>query len=383
MITSRGVAVREEVDILEDIVTDLSAEFPNMSKESNNVLMVLAKILSREISNNENNRLEAYNNAYVASAIGIHLDKAVQTAGLTRVHGTNSYGICTFTKDEKFAKVTIPPNSQIESGDFKFITLNTSFITITDDPVEIEVKSELAGSKYNLPQESTFTTVVDIRGLKSIKNKAEFAGGTDAETDQALRARYYNFISSFSNSSLNGIISEMSRLEDVTRVTGRENNTDDDLNGLPPHSFELFVEGSTTSIIADKLFKTKPAGIATHGTISHTINYENNDYVIKFSRFDKQNVYYNIELRTIIGASTQEIEKQIKEVLTVFTSSSTTINHSEIVGTLYNNVKGISAITKLKFGLSSNPQTDDEISVEVGKAFFTDDSKIEISFTVR
>lgn len=383
MITDKGTAIRDEVDILDNIVTDLSAEFPNMSKESNNVLMVLAKILSREISNNENNRLEAYNNAYVASAIGIHLDKAVQTVGLTRVHGTNSYGICTFTKDDKVPKVTIPPSTPIESGDLKFITLNTSFITISDKPVEIEVKSQLAGSEYNLPKESTFTPIIDIRGLKSIKNKAEFAGGTDTETDQALRARYYNFIHSFSNSSLNGIISEMSRLEDVTRVTGRENNTDTELNGLPPHSFELFIEGSTTSIIADKIFRTKPAGIQTHGTIKHTIHYQNNDYDIKFSRFDRQNVYYVIELRTVIGASTSDMEKQVKEVLTVFTSSSTTISHSEVVGALYNNVKGIAAITQLKFGTTPNPQTDDEISVDVGKAFFTDDTKIDVSFVVK
>ena len=383
MITDKGVGIRDEVDIFENIMTDLSAEFPNMSKESNNVLTILARILSREISNNENNRLEAYNNAYVSSAVGLHLDKAVQTVGITRVHGTNSYGIGIFTKDDKANKVTIPPQTLIESGDLKFITLNTSFITISGTPVEIEIKSESAGSQYNLPKGSTFTPVIDVRGLKSIKNKEKLAGGTDTETDQSLRARYYNFINSFSNSSLNGVISEMSRLEDVTRVAGRENNTDVSLNGLPPHSFELFIEGSTTSIIADKIFKTKPAGIQTYGRISHTINYENNDYEIKFSRFDRQNVYYSIELRTAIGVSTSDMEKQIKDVLKVFTSTSSTISHSEVVGALYNNVKGISAILNLKFGLKPNPQTDDDISVDIGHAFYTDDDKIEVSFTVK
>ena len=380
MITNKGIKVRDEVDIFESILDDLSTEFPNMSKEANNALVVLARILSREISNNENNRLEAYNNAYVSSAIGIHLDKAVQTIGLSRTHGTSSYGICTFTKDSKVSKVTIPPNTQIESEDLQFITLNTSFITISEESVDIEVKSIDAGKKYNLPQHSNFNTVIDIRGLKSISNKKAFEGGTDTETDQALRTRYYQFVNAFSNSSLNGIISEMSRLKDVTRVSGRENNTDSEFEGLPPHSFELYVEGSTPSLIAEKIFSIKPAGIQTHGDFSHTLNYANNDYVIKFSRFDKQNVYYVIELKTAIGASTQDIEKLIKQALASYTSSSKTINHSEIVGALYNNVKGISAITKLKFGLTPNPETDNELIAPIGSVFFTDDTKIEVSF---
>lgn len=383
MIVSKGIRIRDEADILENIIGDLSAEFPNMSKESNNALIVLAKVLSREISNNENNRLEAYNNAYVATSIGLHLDKAVQTVGLSRVYGTSSYGVCTFTKDSKVNKVVIPPNTPIESGDLQFVTLNTSFITIPPEGVDIEVKSSGAGTEYNLPKESTFTPVIDIRGLKEIKNKKEFLGGTDTETDQALRARYYQFINSFSNSSLNGIISEVSRLEDVTRVSGRENNTDVEFQGLPPHSFELYVEGSTTSIIADKIFRTKPAGIQTHGDVSHTISYENNDYEIKFSRFDRQNVFYSIELRTVVGASTSEIEQQIIETLKVFTSSNKTINHSEVVGALYNNIKGIAAITKLFFGLKENPKDDKELVSDVGTVFFTDDSKIDVSFVVK
>ena len=383
MITEKGIKIRDEVDIFDSIVNDFATEFPNMSKESNNALIVLARILSREISNNENNRLEAYNNAYVTSAIGTHLDKAVQTVGLTRIHGTNSYGVCTFKKDPKFSKITIPPNTQIESGELQFVTINNSFVTIFGESADIEVRSLYAGKEYNLPQQSKFNTVIDIRGLKEITNAKEFSGGTNTETDQMLRNRYYNFINAFSNASLNGIISEMSKLEDVTRVSGRENNTDSPVAGLPPHSFELYIEGSTPSIIAEKIFSIKPAGIKTHGDISQTISYAGNDYEIKFSKFDKNNVYYNIEIKTAIGVSTSDIEEKIKQSLITYTSSSKTINHSNIVGALYNSVDGISAITKLKFGLTPNPQADDEITASIGTIFFTDETKIEVSFALR
>lgn len=382
MISKKGFTVREETDIQNAILDDLAVEFPNMSKERNNALVVLANILSREISNNENNRLEAYNNAYVATATGIHLDRAVLTAGVQRIYGTSSYGVCKFTK-ESGQNVVIPPSILIESEDLKFITLNTSFVTVTDEGVDIEVKSIETGDIYNLTAGSTFKPVINIRGLKSITNTKNLEGGTNTETDQQLRARYYSLINSVSNCSLNGIIALVARLQDVTRVGGRENVQDVESNGLPPHSFELFIEGSSQSILAKYIQTIKPAGIQTHGSITENVVYEGYTYPIKFSRFNKQNVYYKLNIRTTVGTSTETLEQKIKESLIRYTQINEVINHSEIVGNLYNTVEGIASIKELKFGQETNPQGDSELVAGSGIAFFTDESKIEITFTTR
>lgn len=366
-------------DYLERIIAKIQSQFPNMSNSSNNLAIVLSRVLSEILEENDSIRAEGYNNVYVATATGTHLDKAVSIGGVERRFGTRSYGKIQVTKEENAPSISIAPNTLIESGDIKFYTINKAYIPInTNSPVDIEIASVQTGLSQNITQGSTFVPVVAIRGLKQMICTEGTFGGTDTESDQELRRRYYLTIGAYSNSSLNGIISEVAKMNDVVRVSGRENNTDATVNGLPPHSFEIFCEGASNESIAQKIFDVKPAGIQTHGSVKVTIPFNNNNYDISFSRFDKQAVYYKLTVKPSIGVSGSAVENDIKRALIDYTGASTRINHSELVGYLYNNVRGIASLNNIKFGHNSNPTTDTELVVEAGKTFFTDSDKINI-----
>lgn len=375
-----GYRLTTSDDYLESIIGDMQNEFPNMSNSSNNFAVVLARILSKALEENDSIRGEGYNNVYVATAVGRHLDKAVAIGGVSRRYGTKSYGKIKVTKSSDISSISIPPGTIIESGNVQYLTNNTGYVPISSsEPVEIEIVSILAGADKNVPPESIFTPVVSIRGLDKMICEDGTYGGTDTESDQELRRRYYLTISSYSNSSLNGIISEVAKIDDVVRVSGRENNTDDELNGLPPHSFEIYCEGGADSEIAETIFYVKPAGIQTYGNVSKEIFFRNNTYNISFSRYTKEIIYYKLTVRPNIGATTTDLEKDIKNAIINYTASSTKINQSELIGYLYNNVTGISSLSNIAFGFSPEPDSAEEIVIDVGKSFNTDEEKIELS----
>lgn len=375
-----GYRLTTSDDYLESIIGDMQNEFPNMSNSSNNFAVVLARILSKALEENDSIRGEGYNNVYVATAVGRHLDKAVAIGGVSRRYGTKSYGKIKVTKSSDVSSISIPPSTIIESGNVQYLTNNTGYVPISSsEPVEIEIVSILAGADKNVPPESVFTPVVSIRGLDKMICEDGTYGGTDTESDQELRRRYYLTISSYSNSSLNGIISEVAKIDDVVRVFGRENNTDDELNGLPPHSFEIYCEGGADSEIAETIFYVKPAGIQTYGNVSKEIFFHNNTYNISFSRYTKEIIYYKLTVRPNIGAATTELENDIKNAIINYTASSTKINQSELIGYLYNNVTGISSLSNIAFGFSPEPDSAEEIVADVGKSFNTDEEKIELS----
>lgn len=375
-----GYRLTTSDDYLESIIGDLQNEFPNMSNSSNNFAVVLARILSKALEENDSIRGEGYNNVYVATAVDRHLDKAVAIGGISRRYGTKSYGKVKITKTSDIPSISIAPNTIIESGDVQYLTNNNGYVPIdSNSPVEVEVVSILTGSNQNVPPGSTFTPVVSIRGLDKIICEDGTSGGTDTESDQELRRRYYLTIGSYSNSSLNGIISEVAKVDDVVRVSGRENNTDATIDGVPPHSFEIFCEGGSDSDIAETIFYVKPAGIQTYGNVKVDIPFNNNTYKISFSRFTKQTVYYKLTVKPNIGVATTTLESDMKKAMATYTASSTKINHSELVGYLYNNVKGIGSLSDIKFGFSPNPTTDTELVVTAGKTFYTSDDKIAIT----
>ena len=379
-LTKNGYKVTTSGDYLERIVSDLNTEFPNMSNSSNNFAIVLSRIIAELLEENDSIRAEGYNNVYVSTAVGEHLSKVVNIGGISRRYGTRSYGKIKVTKKKDSNGIYIAPETLIESGKFKFITLNKGYIPITtDSPVEIEISSIEVGEDQNITDNSIFTPVVNINGLdKMICEKGTF-GGTNTETDAELRERYYRIISSYKNASLPGIISQILQVDDVIRCTGRENNGDTiDSNGLPPHSFQIFCEGGSNSAIANKIFDVKPAGIHTHGDVVETINFNDVNYTIKFSRYKKQDIYYSLTIKPLVGGSSVQLESDIKKAIIDYTIKSSLINHSELVGYLYNNVKGIANMKNIKFGLSPNPQNDNEIVADIGSSFNTDTSKISI-----
>lgn len=146
------------------------------------------------------------------------------------------------------------------------------------------------------PVDSLTEIVTAVSGLSSVENKLAGTAGTDRESDSDLRTRRTRSLALPGSSTLEGLRAKL--LEDVDSVTDvaiYENATDGTVSGRPPHSFECLVLGGDQDEIAQAIWDNKPAGIATHGSVTRTVTDGQGDsHSVKFSRPTEVRVYVDI-----------------------------------------------------------------------------------------
>ena len=99
--------------------------------------------------------------------------------GIIKVTGTNG----TF----------IPKGSEVLSqGELVFYTLNDTWIE--NEEAIIEVEASNVGVDFNIIANSIDKFAKKIDGVSSVTNEEEFKEGTDAETDEELRERFFEVI---------------------------------------------------------------------------------------------------------------------------------------------------------------------------------------------
>lgn len=378
MINRRGYEVVSEEEYFNDIMSELKTVYPNMSDSPSNLLTVLARVMARNENARDYDRVESYSNAYVATATGQALSKAVRTAGIARISGTRAVGKVVITKDDNISQIIIPKNMVVLSGSLEYETTNKDAVIVNSDEFEIEIASVSVGSEYNIAVGSKFNPVLNIRGVKSISATTEIFGGTSVETDLALRKRYFERMNAYSNSSLNGIIDAVKSITDVFMVSGDENVEDVEVNGLKPHSFIVYVAGGTDSDIADTIFKTKPAGIQMNGNVEVEVVFSDKTHKILFSRFSNQEVYYKIEVAIDRSIAPSNFDEIIKNEIISYTNSNNKIVSYELTNYISQSIESVRGVKSLMFGLSPNPDSNEDLIAPSGLNFIANFDNIEV-----
>ncbi|MGL6098306.1 MAG: baseplate J/gp47 family protein, partial [Fusobacteriaceae bacterium] len=261
MINRNGYEVISEEDYYKEIMNEIKKQYPNMTEHPSNILVILARVLAKNENKRDYDRMESYSSAYIATATEKSLSKAVKIAGISRYSGTSAVGKIIITKAPEVEQLIIPKEMVIKSGINKYKTINSGAIILNDETLELEIVSSEIGMKYNISKESKFQTILNIMGIKNIVAKTNIEGGTDMESDAALRARYYARMNSTVNSSLKGVLDYVESVPDVVLVSGIENSSDSIKDGMAPHSISIFAEGATDYDVAKAIMNSKPAGI--------------------------------------------------------------------------------------------------------------------------
>lgn len=377
-IEQKGFSVVSEEEYYRTIIDELKKDFPNMSESPSNLLVILARILARNENMRDYDRVEAYSNAYVATATEQHLSKAVRTAGISRLLGTSAVGKVLITKSDDEPQVILPAQTELKCNNITYVTINTSAVIINSSSREIEIVSKEVGSEMNTPNGSKFTTVLNIKGVKDVVATTDISGGTDVESDADLRVRYFRRMSAYSNSSLKGIIDRVLSVPEVTICNGDENNTPNIVNGLMPHSFIIYANGGTEQAIAEAIMASKPAGIQTNGEIEKEVMIGDRSFPIRFSRFAENAVYYKVEIVIDRAMASPTIAEDVKQQIVDFTKANTSIINYELsteISQAFDEIKGVKS---LKFGLTPDPQISDDLVADIGRVFFTDIENIEV-----
>ena len=124
----------------------------------------------------------------------------------------------------------------------------------------------------------------------------------EGETDAEARKRLNLVTSSrgfFSYSAMEAAIREVPNAD---RVMFRVNDGDEETDGIPPHSLAVYVMNGNAGKIAEAIWRNKPPGIGTSGTVSRTVTDDQGiTHTVRFNRPMLQMLFFYITLRTYEG----------------------------------------------------------------------------------
>ena len=127
---------------------------------------------------------------FLEDATNEFLDKKVHDFGIYRKLGTSATGSIKVTGVNG---THIPKGSEVLSqGELVFYTLHDAWIE--EEEAIIEVEASNVGTDFNIIPNSIDKFAKKIEGVSSVTNEEEFKGGTDTETDEELRERFFEII---------------------------------------------------------------------------------------------------------------------------------------------------------------------------------------------
>lgn len=154
-------------------------------KSEGYLLYELTEAIGQEMDECDDTITEAENKLDVDNLTGDELTKFVfQRKGISRKEATYATGT-----------VTVQGSGTVSTGDLFETENGVQFAANTDtevqDTAEIEVTAKVAGNAGIVGAESITQMPVTISGISSCTNDDPTSGGYDAESDDALRERYY------------------------------------------------------------------------------------------------------------------------------------------------------------------------------------------------
>lgn len=150
-----------------------------------------------------------------------------------------------------------------------------------------------------VPSGSLNVIETPVSGLNQSTNISDGVTGRDIETDAELRQRRLNSLQIGSAGTIDAIRSFIEQnVSDVSAVFVYENRTDlTDVEGRPPHSIEVVVDGGDDNEIAQAIWDTKPGGIQTYsdtGDSGDATDANGDNQIMNFTRPSSLDMYVEV-----------------------------------------------------------------------------------------
>ncbi len=265
------------------------------------------------------------------TALGIAVKLASQS--VENWQGIVSAGLLVFERtDRRYGGIVVP---------------NEAFtVTQVGTPIRFDCE-EYGDIEPLLNSVTTINTNYD--GWHSVSNESAAYVGRDYETVDEVRQRYASAVFRNSVGMVESIKAALLELQDVTSVTIYENRTDEEVDGMKPHSYHAIVFGGDDEKIARTLLDVAPLGIDSNGDILVYIeDSEGAMEKIYFSRPHEVPIY----VKAIIKEYDEEVLPgdaidKIKDIIVAQIgklSMGNDVIYQRLIGPIYNGVDGISYV---------------------------------------
>lgn len=161
----------------------------NVDKREGSFLNDMASPLSYELAKFYIEQQDLVNMAFVKNGYFNYLDIKCEEYGISRKQGTKSVGEVIFTGENG---TLISNGTILVADDLYFVVLNDA--TIAENQAELVVEALEVGKQYNLSANTKLTATEPINGVNDIYVKSNFENGTDVESDEDLRERFFTTI---------------------------------------------------------------------------------------------------------------------------------------------------------------------------------------------
>lgn len=314
---------------------------------------------------------DCYYSRFPQTASGLALDRLCTFVGISRNPATPARHNVKFSGTVDY---TIPAGTLVRTVDnIEFFTVNDATIAAAEvgdetGSVVTTVECTESGVIGNVKVGSINTLVVNPSpNISGIEHTAIVEWGQPQETDTELRERFTATVSIQGSGTINSIAAAVLAVQNVDNVLIIENNTNQTVDGRPPHSFEVFVVAPTTKNqeIADAIFAKKPIGIKAVGDIECSVtDYSGTEHSIYFSRTTETSIYVSIKIKTnnlYESDGADQIKAAIVNHINELSNGEDVIL-SSLYGYIYG-INGVTEVTELKLSTDGTTYTTSNITI--------------------
>jgi hypothetical protein len=224
-------------------------------------------------------------------------------------------------------------------------------------------------------------------------NPLDVTTGRNLETDADFRVRRDNLLRAQGEATIEAILADILSVTGVDEAVVYENVTEfTDVDGRPPHSIEVIIEGADPDTDLDErvglaLFATKAAGINTHrevgaqGRTETVTDSQGIDHTINFNRSLEVDIYIIIDVDVISGDYAGDAAVQAALVAQGADYSIGEDVVAEANKAAAFDVNGVYDITDYKIGTAPAPTLGDNIVIDIREIADFDTSRITVNST--
>jgi uncharacterized phage protein gp47/JayE len=284
-----------------------------------------------------------YNQFSPATAVGTGLSSVVKINGIAREVSSDSTAPVLFTGQNGTQLINPIVGDNLNLGtQWQFLgTIDIPGAGSVTQSVTCTTPGAVTAAAGSLTEMITPTA-----GWQSATNPEAATAGAPVELDAVLRQRQAVSTDLPAQTILTSMIGNLLNLGGVLAVAAYENpNGTTDVNGLPPHSIALVVEGGDAQDIANTIGKSRGEGVATFGNTSETyIDPYGIPQVINFSFPVQETIDVSVNISPLTGYSTAiggEIQQSLSNYITSLGIGTSVINSRLVAPAL---LRGPSAV---------------------------------------
>ncbi|MDH2334293.1 baseplate J/gp47 family protein [Paenibacillus polymyxa] len=238
---------------------------------------------------------KVYYSGYVNTAEGVSLDRLGPHVGVSRILAQYAVGNVTLTGTPGY---TVAAGFLVSTDtDIQYETTSDATFPASGS-MTVPVEAMEAGLSGNVP-EGTVTIIVNpVPEVTAVNNTTAILGGRDKETDPEFRDKFSLSVAGGGSATGDAIRGAVLRVTGVRAAAVIINNTrNDDADGRPPKSYEVYALGGSDEDIANAILERGAAGIESYGKISIQVkDLSGNLQPIKFSRAEVVPVHIKIQV---------------------------------------------------------------------------------------